>query len=363
MNLNGKNFGATVILIMIIASSSVCPQNIPIQQPEWILKNGNPVHSMILTETNIIFGDEYGIESLGYIRNRVWRYPTDSPVTALKNHKGIYASTSDGSIIKLNDSGKLIWSRDIPGYIGYGNALDADEYRLLTGSMDGFIYMFDTNKTFQWKRLIGSYVTNVKILEDRLIAISDRQVYIVDFDGRVRRNLNISGYIRRAAIMKDRIIVGMDDLNLIGYDLNGSVIFNNNIGSPITAIKADENILIGTQDGEIILFSKEGKQSWRYEMNQSIVDVKNTETGIFASTKDEKIIQFTLGGSPKWMFKTEGRANIIKAYDLNVVSATNLGGIYFVKTSRKESIFSLGMIISIILILSAAIFMAAKALR
>jgi outer membrane protein assembly factor BamB len=226
--------------------------------------------------------------------------------------------------------------------------------------MDGFIYLFDRQGVFKWKRLIGSYVTNVRILPDRVVAVSDRQVYTLDLDGTVRRNLNISGFIHSSTITDDYIVTGMDDGVVYAHNLSGDLMWNHRVGSQVGSMVGAENITIGSADGQLIHFSGEGDVIFKRNLTDSIVSVESIGDYILAGTRDNKVHLYNSMGGLRWYYGTEGRPIVLSIQDRNILSGTTTGRVYYSKLPRRDVMLSFMLSAAIILLVGAAILVVSK---
>ena len=187
-----------------------------------------------------------------------------------------------------------------------------------------------------WKRLIGSYVTDVRLLSDRIVAISDRHVYLMDLDGTVRMSLNISGRIRESAILDDRIIVGMDDDKVYCYNLSGRIMWDMSTAGRITDISAKKQITIGTERGRAIRIGLDGTQISVLNASSVISQVLEPDAGIIIATLDDRISIYNKEGMLKRFYEVEGRTTVLTSAGYDIFSATSSGQVYFTRVPVSE---------------------------
>jgi len=355
---------AAILLIACFFIASVSGESVYRQDPIWGYRLGGKVNSLAPLGNAILIGSESGLYLLDYNKALEWYHPTDEPVTSVSAHKDrIIASSSDGMLLLLDKTGKLVWDRRIPGYVGYDKALAADDGGILCGSMDGFVYMLDWKGTYLWKHLVGSYVTNVGIIRDNIIVVSDRQVYLLDPDGKVKRNLDIKGYIRSSAIGGDMVVVGMDDGVVRAYDLNGTALWANNLSENIGPMDMDGNITVGTKERHLTMLGSDGKLYWKLNVSDSVIAVASSPEFVLVGTMDNKVHLYSIGGALRWYYGTEGRPNTLSIRDRDAVSGTNAGRIYYSRIPKKDAITSLMLSAAVIVILAAMLALISKSWR
>jgi len=313
----------------------------------------------------VVVGGEDGVYLFDYDKNRRGFHATDAAVTSvrvLEDGKTVI-TTSDGTIRMLGGGLTPIWERTIPGYVGYDSAIDAVGGLIVCGSMDGYVYVFDNNGTYLWKHLIGSYVTNVRLLVDRIVAASDRQVYILDLDGRVRRNLDLTGYVRSAKITDTEILVGMSDGVLYAYNVTGGLTWNLKLNQHVSAIDVDGDITVGTRDKQIIRLRGDGVYMWVINVSDAVVSVRSDGGDVVAATLDGRVYAYNSRGVLVWYYEAEGRPSALSVSDGRVLAGTTVGRIYYSKIPRIEGTSSLIFIFAAAAILAVAFILAARSWR
>ncbi|MFH1055374.1 MAG: PQQ-binding-like beta-propeller repeat protein [Candidatus Altiarchaeota archaeon] len=345
-----------LVLIALICIETVSATSVYKQTPLWSQHVPGKVNSIKTLNNTILVGAENGVYSIDYNKRQLWFHPTGGSVTAIKVWNNTIAASSDGALVLLDTStGRMLWERRIPGYVGYDSAIDANKDGILCGSMDGFVYMLDVNGTFKWKHLIGSYVTNVRLFDDMEVAVSDRQVYILDNEGKVRRNLDISGYIGASAITRDRIVVGMDEGGVYAYSPNGNVMWERNMSEYISAIDADVNVTVGTREKQLMRFTPDGELLWRVNTTESVIAIESRGDYVLASTRDNRVTMYGSGGTIRWYYETDGKASALSMNDRDVASGTTTGGVYYSKLPKRDVMASFMISAAIMLIAGAAI--------
>jgi hypothetical protein len=328
--------GCLLIALVILTASGVSGQDSLSQPPLWSYQLEGRINSLTLDNSTILVGYDGGVQSLSYSKRVNWIYKTSAAVTAIKANETILVATSDGYVRMLDRGGRLLWERQVPGYIGYDSAADFGHDMIVCGSMDGFTYMFDKDGVYKWKRLIGSYVKAVHILNDTILAVSDRQIYLLDFDGRVKRNYNIRGIIRAYDLSGDKSTVALDDEYLYQYNKTGGIVWNYNLNEQANNIDTGYNLTVGTRDGKVLKFTKYGRVAWSKNVSDSILAFKADKDYVLVGTLDGKVILLSPDGSVRWYYDVVGRPAAIETYDTNIVSGTTTGRIYYTKMPKKD---------------------------
>ncbi|MFH0863281.1 MAG: WD40 repeat domain-containing protein [Candidatus Altiarchaeota archaeon] len=335
------------------------------QAPMWAHHVPGKVSTLNALNDTTLIGGENGLYKVDYAKITAWFVETSGSVTAVKplDDGRIIGASSDGSMKLVDAAGNVIWDRTVPGYVGYGNALDADDGGIICGSMDGYVYMLDLNGTYRWKHLVGSYVTYTRLLADRAIAVSDRQAYILDRDGKVRLNLNIVGYIRYAEVTEEEIIIGMSDGTLEVYDIDGSRMWGYKTGQNITAVDGDSNITVGTRERHVYHLSKDGTLLWELNMSDAVAAVRGDEGRILIGTQDGKSSLYTDQGGLKWFYETDGRPTALDMRGQHVISGTTTGWTYYSKLPTKDPATSFIVSVAVMAIVGASLLMVSRSWR
>ncbi len=333
------------------------------EEPVWSRDVPGGVASVDLEGEWILVGGENGVYSISQDGVTGWFHPTGAAVTSLRRHGGVLASASDGSLMMLDQSGNLLWERQLPGYVGYDAALDASEDGILAGSMDGFVYMLNDDGTFRWKHLVGSYVTNVRLLNDSAVAVSDRQVYILDLEGRVRRNLDIIGYIRAADVYEDMIAVGMDDGEVRGYGLNGELYWRVNTSSHVSAITATGNMTVGLRDGRIIRLGRDGALLWSRNASAGVAAIEDSGDVLVVSTLDNALTAYTPAGTPVMTFRADGRTYALAGDGRRLVAGTTGGTVSYYRLPARDRGSSFVTAAAVVVVLGAALMLIVRGWR
>jgi len=211
-----------------------------------------------------------------------------------------------------------------------------------------------------WKHLVGSFVTGAYLLADRVVAVSDRQVYVLDVDGTVRLNLDISGYIRQAMVSEDLIVVGTDGGYLKAYGTNGEKRWEEKLGEYISVVDGNGNVTVGTREQHLFSYGENGKLRWKLNMTDGVVALKSTDDMVVVGTKDNKVFIYSSDGSLRWFYPTEGRASAIAVDNGNVLSGTTDGWIYYSKLPRRDMLGSFVIAVAVVVVVTAALTMVSR---
>lgn len=353
------------LFVALLVAGSVCAQDaVYHQNPAWSQKLAGKVNTLAQAGGYILIGDDEGAYALDYGGGKKWFGITNDPVTSVKAvGDDVVVATTGSSIIRYFPNRSAEWERLIPGYVGYDAAMDADRRGVLAGSMDGYVYMFDENGTYAWKHLVGSYVIYAKLLSDRVVAVSDRQVYILDTDGKVRRSLDITGYIRSATISGGDIIVGMSDGTVTAYTPDGNQSWAYNVTGYITDIDGSQNITVGSRDMHLTRLAADGSLIWRINTTSAVVAVKSSGQSILASTADNRVSVYSRDGKLRRYYDTDGKASALAIDGENMSWGTSTGLVYHAQLVERDSISSLNVSIAVLFIMLAAIIVVSRSWR
>ena len=350
------------IFLLLIFSGQALAQGMMIE-PHWTYVAGDKVNTIEPAEDGIYVGSDRGIKSIGYSKNFRWSYETFGEVNAISVGENILIGTSKGELKMLDKGGKILWEREMPGYIGYGGATDMNEAGIIAGSMDGYVYMFNTTSDYLWKRLIGSYVRNVRLLRDRIVAVSDRHVYFLDYDGTVRMSVNIPGRIRDCSILDDMIVIGMDDDIVYGYNLTGSLLWSFSAGERITGISVWEDIVVGTDRGRVMVADMGGRVKTVINASSTVSHVHDCRAGIVVATLDDRIGVYSRDGILRRYHYVEGRTTKVASRGDEIVSSTSMGNVYFMRVPVSDGLTSALVLAFAAFILVASSYIVARTWR
>jgi hypothetical protein len=354
---------ALSLLLALMLAGYVSSANIYREDVQWTYYMPGRVNAIEVMNDSALVGAENGAYLLDWGGKVLWFHPTGAAVTAVKSSDGVFVASDDGALDRLRPDGSLVWQRHLPGYIGYADALDSDGRGTLCGSMDGFVYMLDGNGTYLWKHLVGSYVTAVKMLNDTVVAVSDRQVYFLDMEGRVRRNLDITGYIRGAVVSDKTVVVGMDDGTVDAYNLSGGLIWSRETGGYISAMEGGENVTVGTRERNLFHYLSDGSLLWELNLTSGVNALAVSGDSIVAGTLDNQVTVYSGGGLPKRYYETDGRPSVVAVIEPHLVAGTTTGRIYYARLPMRDASASLIIPAAVVLIIGAALFLMLRSWR
>ncbi|MBU0761707.1 MAG: PQQ-binding-like beta-propeller repeat protein [Candidatus Altiarchaeota archaeon] len=325
------------VLSVLLLTGNAFATSIQHQPPLWGYQLEGRVNTLVCSNNSLFVGDDRGIHNIGYSRNILWEYTTYSTVTSVDEQDNeVIVASSDGIIRSFGKNGQLLWERTVPGYVGLPKALKLDKDMILAGSMDGFVYLFDRKGTYRWKRQIGSYVTEIDLVGETIVAISDRQVYFLDLEGKVKRNLDIKGYIRKASVVQDKVAIALEDNKLYLYDLKGNILWDKDIVHDITSLDGKNDLILGTAGGIIYNLALNGSVNWMDNTTYPVLAVKDGGGYVIASTLEGKTILYSGLGKVRSYYSTEGRVLLFDACDNNIVAGTSKGRVFFSKIPKKD---------------------------
>jgi hypothetical protein len=347
---------AYIIILTLAFSGFASSSNLLEKDPLWTSTPGGRINSITALNNTLLVASDTGLHSLDYNKVYRWRYPTKSPVTAVHlSGNRIIASTQDGQIILMDLDGRIIWERTIPGYVGFDQAIDSNEDMIILGAMDGFVYALHWDGFYNWKRLVGTYVQDVRAYDDRIISVSDRQVYLLDTNSTVRMNLNIIGFIRSSAIGSETISIGLDDGALYNYCKDGYLNYRLNLAQYISSIDEGQDLIIGTREGTLIRIDDTGGIIWSANLSAAAVEVKTDGENILASTVDGRVTLFDSDGNVRWHLTTDDRPEKITLFGRNIAAATGEGRIILLRITERNVTDSIMMGAALIVIIISAL--------
>jgi WD40 repeat protein len=345
------------IIVVLLCMQYNVDADIQYRESDWSAQLDGRINALFCLNNSFIVSDESGLHRIDYNRKVMWSYPLLSQITAITERGGlVFVSSSDGHIRILELGGKLLFERGMPGYVGFPKALDFDGELFIAGSMDGFIYAFDRDGHYIWKRSVGSYATEVKIVDETIIAVSERQVYLLDREGGVRRNLNILGSIRKAAVDDEGISVAGEDKTLSYYNLSGGLIWSMEFDRDITSLDmGSETILAATNNGGLYSLCRNGSIKYQRDLIYPVVALKAAEGYGVVSTADGRTTLLSDMGGTRWHYDVDGRTTVLDSKDNNLVAGTTRGKLHYSRVAKKDPMAStLALLVVIIVIVICA---------
>ena len=168
----------------------------------------------------------------------------------------LVAPTTDGSLVKMNYSGGMLWKIKLSrGILSTPLCLERDNL-VVFGCKDRYIYGFSLkNGAFRWKVLSNGEVNAPPTYCDNMILVGskDKNLYAINIHGRVKWKTNLHGSILSKPICRDgKLFVTTYSSRLYALDpRNGSVIDSFKASSPIysSCIAVGDRLYFGSNGG------------------------------------------------------------------------------------------------------------------
>lgn len=275
--------------------------------PTWSYITDGSVNAMYPYQDEMAIGSQdqyvYLFTKEGSLR---WRYKTEGAVkSVILTGANVIVASGDNKIHFLDRTGTLIWEKELPSFVGYDTALFYTGERIYAGTMDGFLYALAQNGDLRWKRKTDGYIIAVKEVYDRIITVSDKQIYSLALNGTTRRNFNLMGYIRSADISDNYVAVALGDGNLKFFDLRGELLWQRSIGDHVGSIHIGDGIAVGSRDEHLYLFDLNGNIKWKKDLNSSVISVYLAKDHVAAGTLDNSMHVFSRWGLEKGLILQE----------------------------------------------------------
>ena len=306
--------------------------------PLWSYKIGGKVNSMEYNKDKIFVGSDdnilYAISKNGYLS---WKYPADNVITGLHAGDDIVFSSMDGLIYMVDYNGTTKWSRRLPSYVGYDKAIHSRNGIVSVGLVNGVIYVLDKYGAEIGEYNTGGYVLETRVLEDRIIAVSDRQVFSLDLNGTLVGTFNLNKFVRTASVTDDYVVVGLNDGEVYCYDVSGTLFWAYKTDDQIGTVHADKNLVsAGTKNKRLFLFNVNSSLMWQRDTSDSIAATFISEPYVAVSTLDNKVYLYYTDGRLKWIYPTEGRVLNLLISDKYLISGTNGGWVDLSELPQKS---------------------------
>ncbi|ODS42000.1 MAG: hypothetical protein MSIBF_01225 [Candidatus Altiarchaeales archaeon IMC4] len=273
----------------------------------------------------------------------------------------ITAASTDGNIYVFNTKGDLLWWKNIGAGVGYKEAVFAGDY-IAVGGINGVVYLFDANGSLLWNRTTGSYVVNVKLVNDTLFAVSDKQGYVFDIMGNERANLGIEYYIRSCALSDGTIALGLGDGTLHIFTADGLETGNYTIGDQIGTIAImGKYVAVGARDGNLYLFDKNATLLWKQNLDSGVTSVGISGRNLYAVSLEDNVYLYTING---YQLASQNESGIIASYldDYGLTTGTDKGKVTHYLIPTRSGSFGIFAIAFVVLIMLGAVVVLLKEL-
>ena len=345
---------ACLILILVATSSAV--ETAYKHSPDWTYRVGGKVNSIKYADNLVLVGSD---DSLLYAISRdgdlVWKYPVDNPVTSVDvADDNITVTSMDGLIYRLDPKGNTLWVRELPGYVGYDGGISSGRGIISAGTMNGKVYVLDNDGNQLSSYDAGGYVIATRVLDDGILAITDRHVLVIADNGSLTTSSEFSSYVRAAKTTGKYSAVGLSDGRIYLYDNSGVNLWSYDTKDQIGTLYASDNyVAAGTKNKKLLVFSVNGTLMWERLMTDSVIATFIEEPFIAVSTLDNTVQLYYTDGTLKWIYATDGRTLDLDMDGRYLLSGTANGGVYFSELPKKSSseVFLVAGIVVIVLLL------------
>ena len=181
-----------------------------------------------------------------------------------------------------------VWQQQL-GSVVYGAALSADGSVAVVGTRTDGVKAYGPSGELLWEFFPKSTVWGVGTSEDgsrTAVASEDRKVYLLDEIGQELWHYRSSRIFLDVAISRTGSSVFAVDEGKTGYFLDGEtgeVLWQTTLrdASDAVAIYGGNTVrpLVGTRGSQVLLFSPDGQQLWRTQLEHDIVSIAVTRNG------------------------------------------------------------------------------------
>ncbi len=280
----------------------------------------------------------------------------------------IYASTSDGSIAKLNlCTGDMFWKVSVPARLSSG--VGTDGFTVAVASEEGEVFSFDSNGKLKWSKKIGNWITDPPIVAFGIIVIKNHNCCIQAFDSETgeclwklqhpyQTQMLSSIFPSRMILIEDLIFVGVFGGKVLVISIsNGEIRWEGEVSScPKFGHLDCLTNFIGTphfSGNTLCAFSHqdrmacfntldEGKKVWSHDLS-SIVDIAMDENLLYSISERNIVNAFKVkDGSSVWKqdkLKNRYLNNLSVSGNFLIVTAPE-GYLYFLSKENGSLIKS-----------------------
>ena len=326
------------------------------------------------------FGVVLGEESSNPV---IWKYKTSSWVLAVNTTNDTSytaASALDGSIYYLDNSGKLLWNKNVGHRIVYLSlSEDQSKVTAVTGEK---VYIFDNSgmELNSYKTLSGAFMTITP--DGKHIGGSSSNIYAMAYkDGRPIWDYKTDDKINYVSLTSDgqTLAVASSD-NHVYLIKSGFLLWKYDTKAPVLSVAVTPDasyVVCGTgnyeskegetsNDFKVYLFDGSGKLLWNYNLGYTVSSVSITPDGsyIVIGSWDKKVHIFSKSGEHLREFKTEGNvwSVSITPGGKNVVAGSTDSYVYSLDVeamAKPEKSSSFGNPLYIVVPISLAVIAAA----
>ncbi len=353
-----KTLFLVILCPLILLLSCVSAEQV---NPTSIHSSKDSISSISVSDKCVAVGSEDN--SLYFFDTNLdlrWRYESTDWVTSTAlSDEFVVIGSLDNKITVLTHNEEVEWERYLETYVEYPHALDASGDTIAVGTRDGYLHIFDKGGELRSRQKTCAYLIFVKILEDSIIAVSDRQIHVFDLDGGKIKSTPLNSHIRSAYVSETHIAAGLGNNELTLFDKDGTLMWSRNLPDQIGSVYVSKNYVVaGLRDWSIHLFNINGEAKWRKQLSDSVISVSTEGNHVLAATLDERLHLFNLNGVTRWEYLTKGRVKDMQITRLGVFAGTSFGETYYFRVSNDtpSMIFVISVTI-IVLVVAFAMFL------
>jgi hypothetical protein len=322
---------------------------------------GDVINSISLSKNDVVVGSEDGYVYLfdTYLKLK-WRYEGYDKITSVSVSEDlVVAASTDNTITVLDltvpDRRKVPkWTKELDSYVDNPHAVHILGEIIAVGTRDGYLYAFDTSENLKWQQKTDAYVIHVRVLEDSIVAVSDKRICIFDLEGNWVQNISFDSYVRSAHTSENHITVGLGNNDLCLFDINGGEKWCRNLTDQIGSVYvSDSHVAAGLKDKSLYLYDFYGNFTWREQLSESVMAVATDYDRVIAATGDDKIYAFSMDGSMKWVYETDGHVRDLQTSRAGVFAGTTSGRVYHFKIMGDMPATIFVLLVTAVVLLSA----------
>jgi len=325
------------LLLFLASASSV--DTAYMHSPTWSYRTEGGVSSVKYDNGKVLIASgDYTLYAVNLAGSLEWRFPMGDEITSIcPLSRNITVASMDGLIYMISEKGNTLWSRELPSYVGYDKAVSAGRGILSVGTADGMVYVLDNGGDLIGRYNTGEYVLATEVLDEGIIAISDRQIFLLMDNGSLVKTFELDRYIRTAATTDKYVAVGFTDGTIVLYDTTGMLLWTYDTKDQVGTISlSDEHVSAGTKGKKLLMFDVNGTLMWAQNMTDSVAATDVSEPYLAVSTLDNNVYLYNTDGMLKWGYSTNGRALNLVIDGGYLLSGTNTGLTYLSEIPSKS---------------------------
>jgi outer membrane protein assembly factor BamB len=241
----------------------------------------------------------------------LWKYGTGGHVqrTAVSDPYDsnddfrIIAGSDDKNIYVFDASGGLLWQRQLEGKV-WGASVSPNGRYFSAGTEGGNVYFFDGLGNLLWQNQLSNdaYETGVSRDGDYVVygsmnwGDSTYSAYLFNKTGSLQWTRTAKDACG-VAISDDgkSIVVGADNEFVFLYNASGEQVWKYKTGGEVwgVSMSGDASLVVaGSSDGYVYALDKSGKLVWKYDTGISVWEVSVSQDGQYVASSSEELVCF-----------------------------------------------------------------------